>query len=162
MVDHWCKDEGSEECLGCKVKFTIYERRHHCRACGKLFCSSCSQYQSEIPKMKILQKVRVCKSCFDQLRAENQSPDHKKWFYLSHWIKLDLLLSLVLAVYYRNWITFYGICTVIISIWWSVINWAIFFQHHCILSDICYMVIIFTLSIAAFVILVIKLKASHE
>eukprot|EP00094_Tigriopus_californicus_P005213 TCALIF_05026-PB protein Name:"Similar to WDFY3 WD repeat and FYVE domain-containing protein 3 (Homo sapiens)" AED:0.04 eAED:0.04 QI:7/0.93/0.68/1/1/1/16/134/3650 len=69
MVDHWCKDEGSESCVGCGVKFTIYERRHHCRACGKLFCSSCSQYQASIPKMKILQKVRVCKPCFDQLKA---------------------------------------------------------------------------------------------
>ena len=45
MVDHWCKDEGSESCVGCGVRFTIYERRHHCRACGRLFCSSCSQYQ---------------------------------------------------------------------------------------------------------------------
>ena len=67
MVDHWCKDEGSESCVGCGVRFTIYERRHHCRACGRLFCSSCSQYQSEIPELKILQKVRVCKPCLGKL-----------------------------------------------------------------------------------------------
>eukprot|EP00095_Tigriopus_kingsejongensis_P009945 maker-scaffold981_size73921-snap-gene-0.19 protein:Tk09945 transcript:maker-scaffold981_size73921-snap-gene-0.19-mRNA-1 annotation:"low quality protein: wd repeat and fyve domain-containing protein 3" len=73
MADHWCKDEGSESCVGCGVKFTIYERRHHCRACGKLFCSSCSQYQCSIPRMKILQKVRVCKPCFDALKSSDQS-----------------------------------------------------------------------------------------
>ena len=67
MVGHWCKDEGSESCVGCGVRFTIYERRHHCRACGRLFCSSCSQYQSEIPELKIHQKVRVCKPCLDKL-----------------------------------------------------------------------------------------------
>ena len=71
MVDHWVKDEGSEACVGCTVKFTIYERRHHCRACGKVFCSSCSQYQSMIPKMKIHQKVRVCKPCLDELAKAN-------------------------------------------------------------------------------------------
>ncbi len=78
MVDHWCKDEGSESCVGCGVRFTIYERRHHCRACGKLFCSSCSKYRSQIPKMKIPQKVRVCKPCLDQLRGEEEDDDDQK------------------------------------------------------------------------------------
>ena len=59
MVDHWCKDEGFESCVGCGVRFTIYERRHHCRACGRLFCSSCSQYQSDIPELKIHQGGRL-------------------------------------------------------------------------------------------------------
>ena len=67
MVDHWMKDEHRESCVDCKVKFTIYERKHHCRNCGKVFCSSCSQYQAEIPRLKILQPVRVCKSCHDGL-----------------------------------------------------------------------------------------------
>jgi hypothetical protein len=67
MVDHWMKDEHSESCVDCKVKFTIYERKHHCRNCGKVFCSSCSQYQAEIPRLKIMQPVRVCKPCHTNL-----------------------------------------------------------------------------------------------
>jgi hypothetical protein len=31
MVDHWVKDEGVSGCSDCGVKFTIYERKHHCR-----------------------------------------------------------------------------------------------------------------------------------
>ena len=73
MVDHWCKDEGSESCTDCGVKFTIYERRHHCRSCGKLFCSSCSQYQSEIEKLNIHDKVRVCKTCYDELNGGSKA-----------------------------------------------------------------------------------------
>ncbi len=68
MVDHWMKDEGAGACVDCGVKFTIYERRHHCRHCGKVFCSSCTQYKAEIPRLKIMQPVRVCKSCHDSLR----------------------------------------------------------------------------------------------
>ena len=65
MVDHWMKDEGVGACVDCGINFTIYERRHHCRCCGRVFCSSCSQYQAEIPRLKILQPVRVCKTCHD-------------------------------------------------------------------------------------------------
>ena len=67
MVDHWMRDEHSESCVDCKVKFTIYERKHHCRNCGKVFCRSCRQYQAEIPRLKIMQPVRVCKSCHVEL-----------------------------------------------------------------------------------------------
>ena len=74
MVDHWMKDEHSESCIDCKVKFTIYERKHHCRNCGKVFCSSCSQYQAEIPRLKIMQPVRVCKPCHvDLTKAVKQT-----------------------------------------------------------------------------------------
>lgn len=39
VADHWLKDEGTDSCVGCGVRFTLYERRHHCRNCGQLFCS---------------------------------------------------------------------------------------------------------------------------
>ena len=70
MVDHWVKDEAAESCLDCRVKFTFMERKHHCRNCGGVFCSSCSQYKKEIPRMKIHQPVRVCKACLQSLNSE--------------------------------------------------------------------------------------------
>ncbi|KAK7077189.1 WD repeat and FYVE domain-containing protein 3 [Halocaridina rubra] len=39
VADHWVRDDGSDGCAHCQVKFSIYERRHHCRNCGHLFCS---------------------------------------------------------------------------------------------------------------------------
>lgn len=67
FVDHWVKDDTTDSCLACKVRFTMYERRHHCRNCGNLFCSSCSRYQAEIPRLKIHQQVRVCKNCHSKI-----------------------------------------------------------------------------------------------
>ena len=60
------------------VFFQIYERRHHCRSCGQLFCSSCSQYQAEIPRFKICKPVRVCKACYDSLIAEKMTASTTK------------------------------------------------------------------------------------
>ena len=39
IADHWVKDEGTDSCVACNVKFSFSERRHHCRNCGQLFCS---------------------------------------------------------------------------------------------------------------------------
>ncbi|BES87468.1 Beach [Nesidiocoris tenuis] len=70
-ADHWVKDDGAEACNSCKVKFSIYERRHHCRNCGLLFCSKCSRFESEISRLRILKPVRVCQGCHSSLRQQH-------------------------------------------------------------------------------------------
>ena len=84
-VDHWVRDQTADCCTDCTVRFTIYERRHHCRNCGRLYCSACSRYQAEIPRLKITQQVgltdlatdrptlvvlqvRVCRQCYNKLQ----------------------------------------------------------------------------------------------
>lgn len=42
--DHWVSNESSDECSACKRKFGFFERRHHCRKCGGLFCKNDSRY----------------------------------------------------------------------------------------------------------------------
>ncbi|KAG5192723.1 hypothetical protein JKP88DRAFT_242606 [Tribonema minus] len=41
----WMDDKDSEVCLLCDQAFTFTNRRHHCRSCFKLVCSSCSGQQ---------------------------------------------------------------------------------------------------------------------
>lgn len=61
--------DGSE-CLECGQKFSITNRRHHCRHCGRELCAKCSQKEIIIMKFqqeKKSQLSRVCDMCFDVL-----------------------------------------------------------------------------------------------
>ncbi|KAJ2009691.1 hypothetical protein GGI04_000263 [Coemansia thaxteri] len=39
----WDPDCSSERCYICFGGFTLFVRRHHCRACGKIVCNACSR-----------------------------------------------------------------------------------------------------------------------
>ncbi|KAJ8380472.1 hypothetical protein SKAU_G00012500 [Synaphobranchus kaupii] len=69
-ADHWVKDEVVDSCSGCAVRFSLTERRHHCRNCGQLFCQKCSRFQSDIKRLKISSPVRVCQNCYYNLQHE--------------------------------------------------------------------------------------------
>ncbi|XP_015271110.1 PREDICTED: WD repeat and FYVE domain-containing protein 3 [Gekko japonicus] len=77
-ADHWVKDEGGDSCSSCSVRFSLTERRHHCRNCGQLFCQKCSRFQSEIKRLKISSPVRVCQNCYYNLQHE-RGPDEGSW-----------------------------------------------------------------------------------
>lgn len=36
VAAQWVKDESSTMCTNCCTEFTTLNRRHHCRACGKV------------------------------------------------------------------------------------------------------------------------------
>ncbi|EPY89651.1 hepatocyte growth factor-regulated tyrosine kinase substrate [Camelus ferus] len=57
----------AEECHRCRVQFGVVTRKHHCRACGQIFCGKCSSKYSTIPKFGIEKEVRVCEPCYEQL-----------------------------------------------------------------------------------------------
>ncbi|XP_061906663.1 WD repeat and FYVE domain-containing protein 3 isoform X3 [Entelurus aequoreus] len=72
-ADHWVKDEVVDACSACSVRFSLTERRHHCRNCGQLFCHKCSRFQSEIKRLKISSPVRVCQNCYYNLQHERST-----------------------------------------------------------------------------------------
>lgn len=37
----WEPDSSREGCKQCARNFSLFNRRHHCRACGGLYCSTC-------------------------------------------------------------------------------------------------------------------------
>ncbi|KAK9452898.1 hypothetical protein V1511DRAFT_452213, partial [Dipodascopsis uninucleata] len=42
--NHWVADESVEVCSYCKKPFTFWDRRHHCRRCGQIFCGGHSSH----------------------------------------------------------------------------------------------------------------------
>ena len=56
----WEPDESSSSCTLCQMDFNFWRRRHHCRSCGCLCCSSCGPTRMVDNSAKTL---RVCKNC---------------------------------------------------------------------------------------------------
>ncbi|XP_052015366.1 zinc finger FYVE domain-containing protein 16 isoform X1 [Apodemus sylvaticus] len=61
----WVPDSEAPNCMNCQVKFTFTKRRHHCRACGKVFCGVCCNRKC---KLQYLEKeARVCVICYETI-----------------------------------------------------------------------------------------------
>ncbi|KAF1374866.1 hypothetical protein PFLUV_G00233510 [Perca fluviatilis] len=50
--------------LPSKAPFTVIRRKHHCRSCGKIFCSRCSSHSAPLPRYGQVKPVRVCTHCY--------------------------------------------------------------------------------------------------
>lgn len=46
-------------CHRCRVAFSFMQRKHHCRACGQVFCGLCSQRSTTLPKFGIEKEVQL-------------------------------------------------------------------------------------------------------
>uniref|UniRef100_A0A8C0GLI5 phosphatidylinositol-3,5-bisphosphate 3-phosphatase n=1 Tax=Chelonoidis abingdonii TaxID=106734 RepID=A0A8C0GLI5_CHEAB len=63
-LPEWVPDGTCSQCTACQSPFTVLRRRHHCRNCGKIFCSRCSQHTAPLPHYGLLKPVRVCTHCY--------------------------------------------------------------------------------------------------
>uniref|UniRef100_A0A8C3SEJ9 Zinc finger FYVE domain-containing protein 26 n=1 Tax=Chelydra serpentina TaxID=8475 RepID=A0A8C3SEJ9_CHESE len=60
----WIPDETEITCMVCKTeRFTMFNRRHHCRRCGRLVCSSCSTKKMVVEACRE-NPARVCDQCY--------------------------------------------------------------------------------------------------
>ncbi|CAJ0918237.1 unnamed protein product, partial [Mesorhabditis belari] len=58
-------EEGAN-CYRCRSEFTFLTRKHHCRACGQIFCHGCSSKEMLLPQFGIEKPVRVCDACYEK------------------------------------------------------------------------------------------------
>ncbi|KAM9250526.1 zinc finger FYVE domain-containing protein 16 isoform 1-T1 [Cariama cristata] len=61
----WVPDSEAPNCMNCQVRFTFTKRRHHCRACGKVFCGGCCKRKCKLQYME--KEARVCTGCYDDI-----------------------------------------------------------------------------------------------
>lgn len=59
---NWQPDHEAQTCSACSSAFTFTNRRHHCRVCGKVFCSKCSDHEIQFKSQK--KPTRTCASCY--------------------------------------------------------------------------------------------------
>lgn len=86
-VPVWIQDGRVTKCQCCVAVFTVTFRRHHCRACGKVVCSNCSDFRAPL-QYKRFQPDRVCVDCYDILLAEFQNEGRMK-----HCIETELRIT---------------------------------------------------------------------
>ncbi|RCI01182.1 1-phosphatidylinositol-3-phosphate 5-kinase [Rhizopus azygosporus] len=67
--DFWMPDEQCRECTDCNAPFNLFRRKHHCRTCGRIFCSKC--LNNTIHTSHTL--LRVCNDCY--IKFEDRLPD---------------------------------------------------------------------------------------
>uniref|UniRef100_A0A3B4VKM9 FYVE, RhoGEF and PH domain containing 6 n=2 Tax=Seriola dumerili TaxID=41447 RepID=A0A3B4VKM9_SERDU len=65
----WIPDPRTTMCMICTCEFSLTWRRHHCRACGKVVCQSCSSNKYRLEYLKN-QLARVCDQCFCVLHEQ--------------------------------------------------------------------------------------------
>jgi len=76
MVDKskWMLDTDTVKCLDCGFRFDSVIRRHHCRACGAVFCETCS------PEVGLSNgvTVRICADCYHHAKSVKRTADQEE------------------------------------------------------------------------------------
>ena len=70
----WVPDRRVTMCQNCAVEFSVLVRRHHCRACGKVVCATCSANKAPL-RYRDFETARVCDECFGVLEKGKNSFD---------------------------------------------------------------------------------------
>lgn len=66
--ENWVPDASVSNCKDCNAGFGFFTRKHHCRACGFVFCDRCAKYRIGVHRPHYSageeREERVCSSCF--------------------------------------------------------------------------------------------------
>ncbi|KAK7104589.1 zinc finger FYVE domain-containing protein 21-like [Littorina saxatilis] len=70
----WTPDSTCKVCQNpeCQAKFDLFNRKHHCRRCGKCFCTKCTSGLMILPRMCFVDPVRHCEICINITKKENE------------------------------------------------------------------------------------------
>ncbi|PNF30079.1 hypothetical protein B7P43_G04236 [Cryptotermes secundus] len=70
--NEWVPNDEVTECMCCQsVAFSMFNRRHHCRRCGRVICGSCSTQRTKVMGYDSV-AVRVCDDCHQQMVNDSE------------------------------------------------------------------------------------------
>ncbi|XP_019909797.3 zinc finger FYVE domain-containing protein 26 isoform X3 [Esox lucius] len=71
----WVPDAQQNVCMVCqRERFTMFNRRHHCRRCGRLVCHACSDHRMAVEGCTEEEpEVRVCDQCHSFYHADSDN-----------------------------------------------------------------------------------------
>lgn len=78
--DFWMPDQSCRVCYECDCQFTLINRRHHCRLCGRVFCGKCTANSVPFAPSDLRtpreewERIRVCNYCFRQWEQGDGGP----------------------------------------------------------------------------------------
>src|SRR3546814_818948 len=70
----WVPDDGASKCAVCHTGFSLTNRKHHCRRCGRVVCNTCSKNRVTLA-FTDTKKVRVCDTCMQGGRTGSDAAD---------------------------------------------------------------------------------------
>lgn len=73
----WQPDSTANNCTICNCEFSLLNRRHHCRMCGKLVCGNCSPHRVVLPNIDT-SKQRICVQCFEAINEKQKQEQEQQ------------------------------------------------------------------------------------
>jgi len=67
----WQKDSVVRQCGGCQSHFSLSNRKHHCRMCGRVYCDQDTKFRIKDSKLQV-RGHRVCQGCHDKWEKDDE------------------------------------------------------------------------------------------
>jgi len=126
-----------QNCAKCEVQFDEKLQIHHCRACGRGFCESCSSHRRPVPERNWgMEPVRVCDVCYESpprrlsgmatltvidmskhhciLRYIDNSSPCNGWWCSVLWYVRNCRFIIIIIIIYNNQVLFYLIYEMVV------------------------------------------------
>ena len=76
QTNTWINDRCVTLCYICKERFTLTNRKHHCRLCGRIFCGDCSRFSViylSLDKYQLIEREKYLNFCVSGPSITNKS-----------------------------------------------------------------------------------------
>jgi hypothetical protein len=107
FYQRYIDDISVSNCSFCKSSFSFFNRKHHCRSCGKIFCGSCSNKKIKVPcelisykSYSFLSEQRVCNDCYNEIMEYNNLEEYIEFLKIG---AFDIKLLWKITLLNKNW-----------------------------------------------------------